>query len=416
LRADGFSSFFRVALCAEWRRLSELSFRSLCGGRIMPYRYLLGALLMSAPGVAWAEEAGQSKWWVYVGTYTDKSSKGIYRFDMDAATGKLTNGAPAAEMKNPSFLAIHPNRRFLYAVGEVEDIGGKKGGGISAFAIDPKTGDLKPLNQQSSGGPGPCHLVVDKSGKCVLAANYGGGSAVVVAINEDGSLGKQTDFVQHKGHSVNKSRQEAPHAHSINLDPANRFAFVADLGLDAVRVYRFNAENCTLDKEHAQSAAVSPGAGPRHFAFHPNGKFAYVINELHNTVTAFSYDPEKGELKKIQTVSTLPKDFTGESYTAEVVVHPSGRFLYGSKRGHNSIALFRINADTGELTPAGHQAENIKTPRNFNIDPTGKFCLVANQDADSIVVFAIDAKAGELKPTGISAEVPVPVCVKFVSH
>jgi 6-phosphogluconolactonase len=382
----------------------------------MPVRFLLGTLLMLSSGMARAEEARASKLWVYVGTYTQKDSKGIYRFDMDPETGKLTNRTVAAETKDPSFLAVHPSRKFLYAVGEVNAIGGKKGGGVSAFAIDGKTGDLKALNQQSSVGEGPCHLVVDKDGKCVLAANYGGGSAVVLPIKKDGSLGEHSSFHQHKGHSVNKDRQEAPHAHSINLDPANRFAFVADLGLDAVVVYRFNAENCTLANNDTPSAAVSPGAGPRHFAFHPNGKLAYVINELHNTVTGFRYDAEKGTLAKIQTITTLPKDFTGTSYTAEVVVHPSGKFLYGSNRGHNSIAVFSVNADSGELTAAGHQAEDIKEPRNFNIDPSGKFCLVANQNADNIVVFAIDATTGALKPTGIKVEVPVPVCVKFVPH
>jgi 6-phosphogluconolactonase len=389
----------------------------------MPHYPYLGALcgalavLCLLPVVAVPEgPAAASKLWVYVGTYTDKDSKGIYRFDMDPATGKLSGRALAAETKNPSFLAIHPSRRYLYAVGEVDELGGKKTGGVSAFAIDPKSGDLKPLNQQSSGGAGPCHLVVDKEGKYVLAANYGGGSAVVLPIQKDGRLGEQTGFVQHQGHSVNKNRQEAPHAHSINLDPANRYVFVADLGLDNVLVYRLNPDNGTLARNDPHSAAVSPGAGPRHFAFHPSGKFAYVINELHNTVTAFSYDPEHGALKKIQTITTLPKDFTGESYTAEVQVHPSGKFLYGSNRGHNSIAVFSINQETGELTPVGHQAESIKTPRNFGIDASGKFCLVANQDANTIVVFSIDAKTGELKPTGISAEVPKPVCVKFVPH
>jgi 6-phosphogluconolactonase len=376
---------------------------------------LLGTLIMLLPGLACAEEAA-SKLWVYVGTYTDKGSKGIYRFDMDPETGKLTNRAIAVETKHPSFLAVHPNRKFLYAVGEVNDVAGKKGGGVSAFAIDAKTGDLKALNQQSSVGEGPCHLVVDKEGKCVLAANYGGGSAVVLPIKKDGSLGAYSSFHPHKGHSVNKDRQEAPHAHSINLDPANHFAFVADLGLDAVVVYRFNPENCTLAKNEPPSAAVWPGDGPRHFAFHPNGKFAYVINELHNTIITFSYDAEKGTLTKKQTIPTLPKDFTGTSHTAEVVVHPSGKFLYGSNRGHDSIAVFTVNADNGELTAAGHQAENIKEPRNFNIDPSGKFCLVANQKADSIVVFAIDPKTGALKSTDIKVEVPVPVCVKFVPH
>jgi 6-phosphogluconolactonase len=393
------------------------------GGGFMWYRLVPGVLLMGPvavllmTGAALSEEPKPSKLWVYVGTYTGKNSKGIYRFDMDPETGKLSNRALAVETKNPSFLAVHPSKRFLYAVGELDAIGGKKGGGVSAFALDPKTGDLKLLNQQSSVGAGPCHLVVDKAGKCVLAANYGGGSAVVLPIKEDGSLGEHTSFQQHKGSSVNKDRQEAPHAHSINLDAANRFAFVADLGLDAVIVYRLDGEKCTLAKNDPPSAAVSPGAGPRHFAFNPNGKFAYVINELHNTINAFRYDADKGTLTKIQEpISTLPKNFTGKSYTAEVVVHPSGKFLYGSNRGHDSIAVFSVNPESGELTAAGHQAEKIKEPRNFNIDPSGKFCLVANQNGDSIVVFAIDQKTGALTPTGIVAEVPAPVCVKFVPH
>ena len=237
----------------------------------------------------------------------------------------------------------------------------------------------------------------------------------MLPIHKDGSLGEQSSFKQHKGHSVNKDRQEAPHAHSINLDAANRFAFVADLGLDAIVIYRFD-KDCKLTPNEPASAAVSPGAGPRHFAFHPNGKFAYVINELHNTITGFRYDADKGTLTKIQTITTLPKDFTGTSYTAEVVVHPRGKFLYGSNRGHNSIAVFSVNPENGELTATGHQAEGIKTPRNFNIDPKGKFCLVANQDGHNIVVFAIDPETGALKATGITAEVPFPVCVKFVPH
>ena len=386
--------------------------------RLAPGVLLLGPVVsLLLVGAALSEEAKSSNLWVYVGTYTGKNSKGIYRFDFDPETGKLTNRALAAETKNPSFLAVHPNKHFLYAVGELDEISGKKGGGVSAFALDPKTGDLKLLNQQSSVGAGPCHLVVDKAGKCVLAANYGGGSAVALPIKKDGSLGEQTSFQQHKGSSVNKDRQEGPHAHSINFDPANRFAFVADLGLDAVLVYRFDAEKCTLTRNDPESAAVSPGAGPRHFAFHPSGKFAYVINELHDTINAFRYDAEKGTLTKIQEpISTLPKGFTGKSYTAEVVVHPSGKFLYGSNRGHDSIAVFTINPVSGELTAAGHQAEKIKEPRNFNIDPSGKFCLVANQNSDSIAVFAIDQKTGALTSTGIVADVPVPVCVKFVPH
>jgi 6-phosphogluconolactonase len=361
-----------------------------------------------------AEDPKADTLWVYVGTYTGGPSKGIYRFNLDPATGTLTNRALAAETTNPSFLAIHPNHRFLYAVGEIDNFNGQKTGAVSAFAIDPATGDLKLLNQQSSGGAGPCHLIVDKQGKHVLAANYGGGSACVLPIQADGRLGNATAVVQHKGSSVNKQRQERPHAHSINLDAANRFAFVADLGLDNVLIYRFDAARGTLTPNDPPWVNLAPGAGPRHFAFHPSGRFAYVINELASTVTALSYDADKGTLKELQTVTTLPKDFKGNSWTAEVVVHPSGKFLYGSNRGQDSIAIFAIDPETGKLTPVGHQTHQIKIPRNFNVDPTGRLLLVANQDGNNIVVFRIDQKTGELTPTETVVEVPKPVCVRMM--
>jgi 6-phosphogluconolactonase len=371
----------------------------------------MAGLPLAGPG---APKQGPAKWWAYVGTYTGKESKGIYRFDFDPARGQLSGRALAAEVTNPSFLAVHPNQRFLYAVGELGNFAGKKGGAVSAFAIDPKTGDLKLLNQQSSVGAGPCHLVVDKEGKAVLAANYSGGSVCVLPIAADGSLGEASAFMQHKGSSVNKQRQEAPHAHSVNLDPANRFAFVADLGLDRVLIYRFDAAKGTLQPNDPPAVAVAAGAGPRHFAFHPNGKFAYVINELDSTVTALAYDADRGALKPLQTVSTLPEGGAKGNSTAEVVVHPSGKFVYGSNRGHNSIAVFTVDPATGKLTPAGHQGEGIKTPRNFVIDPTGQFLVVANQGSGSLVVFRIDPATGALTPTGSRVEVPAPVCVRFV--
>jgi 6-phosphogluconolactonase len=373
----------------------------------------LGLLLAGASMVTAESPAPKAdKAWVFVGTYTGPKSKGIYRCEMDLATGKIGEPELAAEVANPSFLAVHPSRRFLYAVGEMEEFGGKKGGAVTALSLDPRTGKLGLLNQGPSGGAGPCHLVVDRAGKHVLVANYSGGSASVLAIGADGKLGETTSFQQHKGSSADKSRQEGPHAHSINLDPANRFAFVADLGLDQVVVYHYDADKGTLTR--AEPAAVAPGSGPRHFAFHPDGKHAYVINEMANTVTAFTYDPESGVLKPVQTMATLPEDFKGKSWTAEVQVHPSGKFVYGSNRGHNSIAVFSVNPKTGELTPAGHQAEDIKTPRNFGIDPTGTFLVVANQDGDSLVVFRIHPKTGALEATGQTVKVPVPVCVKFV--
>jgi 6-phosphogluconolactonase len=351
---------------------------------------------------------------VYIGTYTGKGSKGIYKLDLEPITGKLSAPVLVGEAASPSFLAIHPSRKFLYAVGETGDFGGKKAGAVNAFAIDQTTGKLTLLNQQSSGGPGPCHITVDDAGKFALVANYGGGSACVLPIGADGKLGEATDFVQHKGSSVNKGRQEAPHAHSINLDQDNHFAFVADLGLDQVLVYKFDPDKGKLTPNEPPFVAVDPGAGPRHFAFHPSGKFAYVINELANTITPMSYDAKTGVLQKLPSVSTLPEGFKGPSHTAEVQVHPSGRFVYGSNRGHNSIAIFSVDEKTGELKPVGHQAQGIKTPRNFGMDPGGRVLIVANQDGNSLVVFRIDFATGELKPIGQPVEVPSPVCVKVI--
>jgi 6-phosphogluconolactonase len=371
-------------------------------------------LLASAAPSQVATSDPPPKYWVYIGTYTDGASKGIYRFELDPATGKLTERTLVAETVSPSFLAIHPSHRYLYAVSEIGDFGGKKSGAIAAFALDPKTGDLKFLNRESSGGKGPCHLVVDAKGKHVLAANYGGGSVCVLPIDKDGRLGKATAFVQHKGKGVNPERQEGPHAHSINLDTANRFAFVADLGLDKVLVYKFDATKGTLTPNDPPAAEVNPEAGPRHFAFHPDGKHAYVINELQSTITAFDYDPDQGTLKSLQTISTLPKNFKGKTTTAEVVVHPSGKFVYGSNRGHDSIAIFTVDKQTGKLTAAGHQTHKIKTPRNFVVDPTGTNLIVANQASDSLIVFRIDAKTGALTPVGNPVEVPKPVCIRMI--
>jgi 6-phosphogluconolactonase len=352
--------------------------------------------------------------WVFFGTYTSGKSEGIYRTTLDLKTGALSEPELAAKVENPSFLALHPSGRFLYAAGELSNFEGKPGGAVSAFALDAKTGALTLLNQQSSRGAGPCHLVVDRTGQNVLVANYGGGSVAVLPIEKDGRLKSASSFIQHEGKSVNPRRQEAPHAHSINLDPAGAFAVVADLGLDKVLVYRFDPAAGMLTANNPPHATVSPGAGPRHFAFHPSGRFAYVINEMNSTVTAFAYDAEKGALSEIDTESTLPGPQQGNS-TAEVQVHPSGKFLYGSNRGHNSLAIFRIDDKTGGLTPAGHQPTGGRTPRNFGVDPTGKFVLAANQGSDLVVVFRVNQETGKLEAAGHSVQVATPVCVKFLA-
>jgi 6-phosphogluconolactonase len=375
----------------------------------------VGWILASAASAGSGASEKPEKLWVYIGTYTDGKSKGIYRAEFDVKTGKLSTPVVAAELRSPSFLAIHPNRHYLYAVNESDQVGASKSGQVSALALDTKTGELKVLNQQSSGGNGPCHIVVDKDGKNALIANYGGGSAGVLPIGPDGKLEKMSSFEQHKGSSVNKSRQEAPHAHSINLDPSNRFAYVADLGLDKVMVYRFDAGLGTLTPNSPPCAEVKPGAGPRHFAFHPSGSFAYVINELDSTITAFRFNLKSGSLSTIETVSTLPAGYKGNTTTAEVVVHPSGKFLYGSNRGHDSIAAFTIDEETGKLTFVGHQKENIKTPRNFAVDPTGAYAIVANQGSGSMVVFRVNQKTGALETTGNVVQVPAPVCVRMVA-
>ena len=353
---------------------------------------------------------------VYVGTYTGgkAGSEGIYLLELDPATGSLTSKGLAAKVVSPSFLAIHPNRKFLYSVNEVGDFGGKPSGAVTAFAIDDATGMLKQLNQQSSVGSGPCHLTVDATGKNVLVANYGSGGVAVLPIAEDGALKPASCFIQHEGKGSDPSRQEGPHAHSVNLDAANKFAFVADLGLDKVLVYAFDADAGTITPNSKPFGKVAPKAGPRHFAFHPGGKFAYVINEMGNTVTAFAYDPATGSLEEIQSISSLPADFKGTSYTADVQVHPSGKFLYGSNRGHDSIAAFAIDEKTGKLEFLEAESTQGKTPRNFAMDPAGNFLFAENQDTDTVVVFRIDRATGKLEPTGTKVSVPMPVCIKMI--
>jgi 6-phosphogluconolactonase len=349
---------------------------------------------------------------VYVGTYTSAESKGIYRLRLDLATGTLTPEGEPTEVVNPSFLALHPSGRFLYAVNEVGDEPREGGGSVSAFAVDRQSGALTLLNQQPSRGAGPCHISLDKEGRFVLVANYSGGSVSVLPVQPDGRLGAATGFVQHEGHGVNPRRQERPHAHSINLDPAGRFAVVADLGLDELRLYRFEPVKGTLALHGA--AHLAPGAGPRHFCFHPNGRYGYVINEIYSTITAFVYDAAAGALSELQTVSTLPRGSEECNDTAEVAVRADGRFLYGSNRGHDSLAIFAIDPATGKLRSVGDQPTLGKTPRNFAIDPTSAYLLTANQNSNTVVAFRIDPESGGLTPVGSPVHIPHPVCLQMV--
>jgi 6-phosphogluconolactonase len=364
-----------------------------------------------------AAEPQKGKYLFYVGTYTQdgSTSKGIYAYRYDASTQEVTSLGLAAETTNPSWVALHPNGRFLYAVNEVQNYKGPNSGGVSAFSVDRATGKLTFLNEVASRGADPCYITVDQSGKYVLVANYTGGSIAAFPISDDGKLGNASAFVQHTGHGLNPKRQEAAHAHSIDLSPDERFAFVDDLGLDELLVYKFDKSKGSLKPNKLPFAQLDAGAGPRHFALHPSGKFAYVVSEMASTVTAFSVDLKAGMLHRSQSVSTLPDDFKGENDDAEVAVHPSGKFLYASNRGHDSIAVFAIDPAKGTLTVVEHASTQGKTPRNFAIDPTGTLLFAENQQSNNIVIFHIDEKTGKLTPTGKVLEVGQPVCVKFLA-
>jgi 6-phosphogluconolactonase len=351
---------------------------------------------------------------VYIGTYTGEKSKGIYVSRFDTATGRLTAPELAVATPSPSFLALHPGGSFLYAAGENTRLGGKAIGAVSAFSRDAKTGQLTLLNCQSSGGAGPCHVAVDSTGKCLLVANYGDGSIAALAIRADGTLAEPGTIIKNRGSSVDPGRQAGPHGHFIIPDPANRFALACDLGLDKVLVYQLDSPKATLTANDPPFAEVKPGSGPRHLAFHPSGRFVFLINEMGATLVAFAYDAGRGTLKELQSMSTLPEGFTGAKSCAEVQVHPSGKFVYGSNRGHDSIAVYGFDSGSGKLTFLECQSTLGKTPRHFALDPSGQWLLAENQDSDNIVVFRIDGNTGHLSPTGQTVSVGAPVCAVFV--
>ncbi len=360
-----------------------------------------------------ADEPKPPTYWVFFGTYTGKDSKGIYRSEFDPLTGKITKPELAAEVGNPSFLAIHPKATHMFAVGEGAGPKGSRGGGVYALTLNDKTGELKLINTESSVGSGPCHLTTD--GKNVIIANYGGGSTTVLPVGEGGKLGEVSCFIRHKSSTDDKGLLPSPRAHSANFDRTGKYVYVAYCGLDKVQIFKYDAVNGTLTANDPSHVDVHKGAGPRHFAFHPTKDFAFACGETDSTIIAFTHNPKDGSLKVVNHQSTLPdaKPVKGNS-TAEVVVHPNGKFAYVSNRGHNSIASFSINQETGEVKHLGNEGKGVNIPRNFNIDPTGKWMIVCNQSGNDAIVFKIDTETGKLTPTETKIEVGAPVCVKFV--
>ncbi len=357
---------------------------------------------------------------VYVGTYTEAASKGraegIYVYQLNPATGGITRVQTVAGVVNPSFLTFDRSRRYLYSVNETTK------GRATAFAVDPASGALTPLNTQSTGGADPCHLSVDPTNQYLMVANYSTGDFTVLPLGSDGKLGIVTDRFEDAGAGVNAARQEAPHAHMVTPDPGGNYVLGVDLGIDRVNVFRLNTTTGKLIANAVPTrigdipvigVQTKPGAGPRHLAFHPNGKFVYVIAELDSTIGTYGYDGNRGTLTPVSTVSTLPAGFTGTSTCAEIAVHPNGKFVYGSNRGHDSIAVFAVDPATGALTPVSYEPTRGKTPRNFALDPTGAFLLAANQDSDTIVSFSVNPTTGTLTATGQVAQVPTPVCMIF---
>ena len=365
--------------------------------------------LFNVDGLAGPVSAAEQT--LYIGTYTSGKSQGIYVYRLNMSSGELSHLKTVANVIDPSYLTIDRKRRFLYSVNEVSQFEGKPSGAVSSFSIDPNTGDLKFLNQKPSQGGSPCYVTLDRTERFVLLANYEAGNVSVLPINRDGSLGDPVSVMQHVGSSINRDRQLGPHAHCIILDKSNRYAFAVDLGIDKIMIYRFDSQKGSLINHG--SLEMKPGAGPRHLTFHPNNRYAYVINELDSTMTSLVYDSRRGVLRPQQTVSTVPAGYSETNSCADLHVSPSGKFLYGSNRGHDSIVVYAIDKKSGELTVVEHVPTGGKTPRNFTIDPTGTFLLAANQKSDSVVTFRIDPTTGRLKPTGHTAEVPTPVCLKL---
>jgi 6-phosphogluconolactonase len=350
---------------------------------------------------------------LFVGTYTRKGSEGIYALRMDPETGRLGPARLAAKAENPSFLAAHPRGNALYAVSELGRKEGKPAGAVAAYGVDAAKGGLAERARRPTGGAAPCHLAADPSGRLLVAANYTDGSIAVFPLDRDGAPGEAVQTIRFEGSGPDTKRQTSPHAHGVTFSPDGRFVLVPDLGTDRVRIFRLDTREARLTENDPAYGSVAPGAGPRHACFHPALSRLYVINEMASTLTAFSWEGPRGALAELCTVGTLPAGFEGSSTTAEVAVHPSGKFLYGSNRGHDSIAVYALDAATGRPSLVQHEPTGGRTPRNFALDPSGRFLVAANQDSDNLVVFRVDAETGRLSPTGFEAAVPTPVCVLF---
>ncbi|MGB8655419.1 MAG: lactonase family protein [Candidatus Acidiferrales bacterium] len=382
--------------------------------RRRPFILFLFALSLSLLGLhAVGIHAAPADSLLYVGTYTEHGSKGIYAFHFDSSSGHASPVGLAAETADPSFLAFDPRGDRLYAVNEMSEFHGQSAGAVSAFSIDSATGLLFPLDQVSSRGAGPAFVAVDRTGKFVMVANYDGGSVAVFTVLPDGRLGDPSAFVRHHGSSVNHERQSSPHAHAIAISSDNRFAIVADLGLDQLIPYPFDERTGKLGLAQNITPA-HPGSGPRHLIFDRDGKFLYVIDEISSEVNVYRYEPRAAVLTELQTISTLPEGFSGQSTAAEIALAPSGKFLYASNRGDDSIAVFAVHRRSGLLSKVERVPTLGRTPRNFALDPTGKWLLAANQDSDSIVIFRVDPKSGHLTSTGRTLGVSSPVCVLFI--
>ena len=372
----------------------------------MPKPLLRLALLLVA--AAFAVPLPAADVYVYFGTHSRGPGIGFSVAHFDTDTGALTQPRFLTEAVEPAYFVIHPDGRHLYTCNSGSP------GGVSAYEIDRATGQLTLLNKEPSGGADASYVCLDQTGRFVLVANYEGGNIAVFALQPDGRIGGRTAFAQHTGSSVDPKRQTHAYAHSIIVDPTNRFALVADLGLDRLFVYRFDEKNGSLRPNDPPFATVRPGSGPRHVKFHPNGRWVYLINEMGCTVTAFNWDSDHGALTEFQTISTLPADFKGASTCAEIKVHPNGRFLYGSNRGHDSLAVFAIDSTTGRLAPLEYVSTRGKIPRNFTFDPTGRWILCTNHGSDNAVVFRVDATTGRLTPAGQPVSVPSPFCERFL--